>query len=499
MGEAVDTATFRVTWVGSEPRTFGYLGPEGWQASRSGRTLPVSSPIDRKVLGHVQACTADEARQAVQHAAQAWHAWNARPVHERAAILNRVGDLILEHQDALASQLMLEVAKTAAEARSEVVRTAEMIQYFAEEGRRYYGTIVPADSFPGYGRDKLSLVSREPFGVVLAISPFNYPLNLSASKIAPALITGNAVVFKPAHQGSIAALMMVELFRSAGVPEGLLLTLTGDHSEIGDALVLAPEVGLISFTGSTEVGEHIAELARFRALQLEMGGRDAAIVLNDAPLERTVQELVRGAFAYSAQRCTAIKQILLLPEIADRFLEAFIEQVQKLSVGDPRDPDVKVGPLVNDRAADRVWDMLQEALRHGARALCGNRRQGRLIWPTVLDGVTRDMRVAKEEPFGPILPVFRCQSAEQAIAFANGSRYGLQSAVFSCDLDDAFYVGRRLQVGTVNINRADSRGPDHFPFAGVKDSGLGTQGIHYSLDAMTQLKSIVVNFQPGTW
>lgn len=499
MGDPVLSATFRVAWVGAEPRTFGFLGAKGWQSSASGRLLPIHSPIDGHLVGNVQACTGAEARALSQAASRAWREWNARPIHERATVLHQASALLGRHEGALTEQLVNEIGKTAAEARMEVVRTAQMIEYFAEEGRRYYGTVVPADSFPGYGRDKLCMVSREPLGVVLAISPFNYPLNLSASKIAPALITGNAVVFKPAHQGAIAALMMVELFREAGLPDGVLMAVTGENAEIGDALVTAPEVGLISFTGSTEVGERIASLARFRALQLEMGGKDAAIVLDDAPIDRTVKEIVKGAFSYSAQRCTAIKRLMLLSGSADRFLEAFVPQVERLQVGDPRDPDVTIGPLISDRAADRVWALLQEALEQGARALTGNRRDGRLIWPTVLDGVTEDMRVAWDEPFGPILPVFRCPDVEAAVDLANRSRYGLQSAVFACDLDDAFYVARRLEVGTVNLNRGDSRGPDHFPFAGVKDSGLGTQGVHYSLEAMTRLKSIVLNLQPGTW
>lgn len=499
MGEPLMAANFRVAWVGTEPRTFGFLGPKGWQPSASQKLLPIHSPIDGSVVGQVQACTRDEALEVTGGAAQAWRAWNARPVHERVAVLDKASELLLQHEAALADQLTLEIGKTHAEARMEVVRTSQLIQYFAEEGRRYYGQIVPADSFPGYGRDKLCMVNREPMGVVLAISPFNYPLNLSASKIAPALVTGNAVVFKPALQGAIAALMMVELFREAGVPDGLLAAVTGTNEEIGDALVTAPEVGLISFTGSTEVGERIARLARFRALQLEMGGKDASIVLDDASVERSVKEIMKGAFSYSTQRCTAIKRLILLPDIADRFLEAFLPQVERLQVGDPRDPDISIGPLISDRAADRVWDLLQEALEKGARALTGNRREGRLIWPTVLEGVSDEMRIAREEQFGPVLPVFRVPDVESAIELANRSTYGLQSSVFACDLDDAFYVARRLEVGTVNINRGDSRGPDHFPFAGVKDSGLGTQGVHYSLEAMTQLKSIVINFQPGTW
>lgn len=492
-------ASFRVAWVGDEPKTYGYLSAAGWLASESNRTIPVRSPIDGAVVGQVQACTAQEATAVTMEAAASWRAWAALPIHERAAVLEKAASLMSRYREALAEQLVLEIAKARSDALTEVDRTVEMIQYVAEEGRRDYGTLVPADSFPGYGRDKLCMATREPFGVVLAISPFNYPLNLSASKIAPALITGNAVVFKPALQGSIAALQMVELFREAGVPLGVLVSVTGDAREIGDPLLTAPDVGFISFTGSTPVGEHVAALARFRGLQLEMGGKDAAIVMNDAALPNAVKQVLTGAFSYSAQRCTAIKRVMLLPEVAEPFLEAFIAGVDGLKVGDPRTPGVTIVPLIDDRSADHVWDIIQDAVTKGAKVLSGNRREGRLIYPTVLDGVTSEMRVAWEEPFGPVLPVFRVQDCDEAIALCNRSRYGLQSAVFTENLDQAFYVGRRLEVGTVNVNRYDSRGPDHFPFAGVKDSGLGTQGIHYSLEAMTRLKSIVLNLKPGTW
>lgn len=499
MSETAKPVGFRVAWVSEEPTTYGYLAGDGWKASKSGQTLAIKSPIDDRVVGRVQACTADEVAEVAKAADAAWPAWNARPVHDRASILTKAAALISEHRHALADMLTLEIAKTTEDALTEVDRTAEMVQYFAEEGRRYYGQLVPGDSFNGYGRDKLCLATREPYGVVLAISPFNYPLNLSASKIAPALITGNAVIFKPALQGSLAAMMMVELFREAGVPPGVITAVTGNHKDIGDPLITAPEVDFISFTGSTPVGEHIASLARFRGLQLEMGGKDAAIVMDEAPLDRAVSQIVKGAFTYSAQRCTAIKRVMLLPDIADAFLDAFVPAVEKLKVGDPRDEGVTIVPLVSDKSADFVWELIQDAVAQGARVLTGNRREGRLIWPTVLDGVTEAMRVAWEEPFGPVLPIFRCENVDAAIALANKSRYGLQSAVFTCDLDEAFYVGRRLEVGTVNVNRYDSRGPDHFPFAGVKDSGLGTQGVQYSIEAMTQLKSIVVNFREGTW
>ncbi len=475
--------------------TYKYFVGGEWKTSTSGRTLEVRSPIDGSLVGRIQACTKEEAAAVIENAAKSWQAWNDLTVSRRADILHKVDDLIFEHKDELINLLMMEIGKNYASAEEEVVRTAELIHYFNEEGRRFYGEIIWGDSFPAYSKDKICLVYREPYGVILCIGPFNYPLNLSASKIAPALITGNSAVFKPPLQGAISCLFMTEIFRQGGVPSGVLNTITGSPSEIGDALASHPQVAMLSFTGSTKTGKHLAHTAGPKKMMLELGGKDAAIVLKDADLELTTKQIVKGAFSYSGQRCTAMKRVLPVPEIADRLVEMIVESVKKLKVGDPREKDVFIGPVISDASADYVQGLIDDAIANGAKVLCGNKRDGRLLWPTVLDNVTLDMRVAWEEPFGPVLPIIRVKNIDEAIEIANRSEYGLQSAVFTQDIDAAFYVGKKLEVGTVNVNGADSRGPDHFPFLGVKNSGMETQGVHYSIEAMTRTKAITLNLR----
>ena len=283
-----------------------------------------------------------------------------------------------------------------------------------------------------------------------------------------------------------------QIFSEAGIPPGVLNIVTGKGSQIGDYLITHPSIDMINFTGSTEVGQHIAKEAGMIPLLLELGGKDAAIVLEDCDLDETAQNIVKGAFNYSGQRCTAVKRVLVMDSIADDLVAKIIDEVEKLKVGKPED-DADITPLISDKAADFVQELMEDAINKEAKLLIGNKREGRYIWPTVFDYVTEDMRLAWEEPFGPVLPIMRVKSIEEAIDISNKSEYGLQACVFTKNIDKAFTVAQKLEVGTVQINNKTERGPDHFPFLGVKASGLGTQGIRYSIEAMTRSKAIVIN------
>ncbi len=355
------------------------------------------------------------------------------------------------------------------------------------------GETLPGDSFQGNSKGKISIVNRVPLGVVLAISPFNYPVNLSGSKIAPALMAGNSVVLKPATQGSISALHLVKVFEEAGLPSGVLNTITGKGSEIGDYIVSHPMIDFINFTGSTEVGKRISHISIMKPMLMELGGKDAAIVLEDADLDLAAKNIVSGAYSYSGQRCTAVKRILVLEEIADTLVEKVKEKVESLKIGNPLKEQVDIVPLIDDKAADYVEALMEEASDKGATLLVGGKREGNLIYPTLFDNVTLDMRLAWEEPFAPILPIIRVKDVDEAIKIANESEYGLQASVFTKEINKAFYVAEKLEVGTVQINNKPERGPDHFPFSGIKASGLGTQGIKYSIEAMSRPKAIVLN------
>lgn len=481
--------------IRSGASSYRYLLGGEWRESSSSRTITIASPVHGEALGDVQKLTVEEVCESVENAHSAYASWNARSISERADVLKKAAALIREHTEELAQVLCLEIAKPIRGARKEVRRTADLVEYFAEEGRRYYGEIIWGDSFPGYSKSKLCLVTREPLGVVCAIGPFNYPLNLTASKIAPALITGNSVVLKSPRQGSIACTYMVRLFEAAGVPAGCLNLVTGSAREIGDSLTGHPKIGMISFTGGSSTGDHIARNVGVKPQMMELGGKDAAIVCEDCDLDFTAAQIVKGGFSFSGQRCTAVKRVLALPGIADELAAKVAAGVAELTVGDPRDEDTVIGPVIDEAKADYLQELVDDALEKGATLLCGNRREGNTFWPTLLDRVTTDMRVAWEEPFGPIVPILRVADVDEAIEIANRSEYGLQSSVFTQDIDRGFKVGLALEVGTVNINGAPSRGPDHFPFLGVKNSGMMTQGVHYSISAMTRDRGITLNLR----
>lgn len=459
-----------------------------WKSSE--QEITIYSPINQEELGTVPAMTQTEADEAMQAARAALPAWRALSAIERAAYLHKTATILERDKEKIGTILAKEIAKGIKAAIGEVVRTADLIRYAAEEGLRITGQAMEGGGFEAASKNKLAVVRREPVGIVLAIAPFNYPVNLSASKIAPALIAGNVVMLKPPTQGSISGLLLAKAFEEAGIPAGVFNTITGRGSEIGDYIIEHKEVNFINFTGSTPIGERIGRLAGMRPIMLELGGKDAALVLEDADLEHAAKQIVAGAFSYSGQRCTAIKRVIVLESVADKLATLLQEEVSKLTVGDPFD-NADITPVIDNASADFIWGLIEDAQEKEAQALTPIKREGNLLWPVLFDQVTKDMKVAWEEPFGPVLPIIRVASVEEAIAFANESEFGLQSSVFTNDFKKAFEIAEKLEVGTVHINNKTQRGPDNFPFLGVKGSGAGVQGIKYSIEAMTNVKSIV--------
>ena len=459
-----------------------------WKSSE--QEITIYSPINQEELGTVPAMSQAEVDEAMQAARAALPAWRALSAVERAAYLHKTAAILERDKEEIGTILAKEVAKGIKAAIGEVVRTADLIRYAAEEGLRITGQAMEGGGFEAASKNKLAVVRREPVGVVLAIAPFNYPVNLSGSKIAPALIAGNVVMFKPPTQGSISGLLLAKAFEEAGIPAGVFNTITGRGSEIGDYIIEHKEVNFINFTGSTPIGERIGRLAGMRPIMLELGGKDAALVLEDADLEHAAKQIVAGAFSYSGQRCTAIKRVIVLESVADTLVTLLQAEVAKLTVGDPFD-NADITPVIDNASADFIWGLIEDAQEKGAQALTPIKREGNLLWPVLFDQVTKDMKVAWEEPFGPVLPIIRVANVEEAIAFANESEFGLQSSVFTNDFKKAFEIAEKLEVGTVHINNKTQRGPDNFPFLGVKGSGAGVQGIKYSIEAMTNVKSIV--------
>ena len=471
---------------------FKYYVSGTWKKSSSGKTIIIKNPYNDEIVGTVQACSIEEANQVITVAKESLECWEEKTHRERADILMKAANLMREWANPLGYIMMKEIGKPIKSAVSEITRTSELFEATAEAGLQQEGEAIYGDAFKGFGKDKMSMTYRVPLGVILCIGPFNYPFNLTGSKIAPALMAGNTVVVKPPSQGAISPLFFGLILEKAGVPPGVFNIITGKGSEIGDYLVQHPLVNMVSFTGSSETGKHLASVVGMKPLLLELGGKDAAIVLNDANLELTSDAIVSGAFSYSGQRCTAVKRVLPMPGIADKLIELVKKKTMNLSIGDP-EKNATIGPLISSKQCDFVQGLIDDALEKGGTLLCGNKREGNIMWPTLLDNVTIEMRIAWEEPFGPILPFIRANSAEEAIEISNKSEYGLQGMIFTENIDLAFNIAQELEVGTVQINGKSERGPDHFPFLGTKSSGLGTQGIKYSIEAMSRPKVIVLN------
>lgn len=463
-----------------------------WKLSDS--DIKIYAPATGEELGSVPAMSHEDVDYVYETARAAQPAWRALSYVERAAYLHKVADILDRDAEKIGEILSKEIAKGYKSAVGEVTRTADIIRYAAEEGVRMQGEVLEGGSFDVASKKKIAMVRHEPLGLVLAISPFNYPINLAGSKIAPALISGNVVALKPPTQGSISGLVLAEVFAEAGLPAGVFSTITGRGSVIGDYIVEHEAVNFINFTGSTSVGERIGKMAGMRPIMLELGGKDSAIVLKDADLEKAAKNIVDGAFGYSGQRCTAVKRVLVHEEVADELVEIIREKVLKLTIGNPED-NADITPLIDTGAADFVEGLVNDAVEKGADAKTDIIREGNLICPILFDKVTTDMKLAWEEPFGPVLPVIRVKSVEEAIEISNKSEYGLQASVFTNDFPLAFSIAEQLEVGTVHINNKTQRGTDNFPFLGAKKSGAGVQGVKYSIEAMTSVKSVVFDIK----
>ncbi|WP_019241597.1 MULTISPECIES: NADP-dependent glyceraldehyde-3-phosphate dehydrogenase [Bacillus] len=473
-------------------RTYPFYLNGEWVNSESNETITISSPYSKKEIGKLQAITQSEVNEAIVGANQAQKEWAKLTVRNRASYLYKWIDELLKAKEEIATAIMQEVGKPYNDAIKEVERTADFIQYTIEEAVHMQGESILGENFVGGNRNKIATIHRVPLGVVLAIAPFNYPVNLSAAKIAPALMAGNAVVFKPATQGAISGIKMIEALHKADLPKGILSLVTGRGSVIGDYLVEHPGIHMISFTGGSGTGKHIAEKAKMVPLVMELGGKDPAIVREDADIPYAVKQTVSGAFSYSGQRCTAIKRVLIHNDVADEFVSLLKPEVEELTIGSPEENKTIV-PLIDDKSADYVQGLIDDALEKGATLITGNKREGNLLHPTLLDHVTPEMRIAWEEPFGPVLPIIRVSEDEEAIQLANESEFGLQASIFTKDINKAYIIGSQLEVGSVQINGRTERGPDHFPFIGVKSSGMGTQGIRRSIESMSREKVTILN------
>jgi acyl-CoA reductase-like NAD-dependent aldehyde dehydrogenase len=464
--------------------------PIGGERVETGDWIDIRSPYSGEVVGRVAKAGAGEARRAIDAAERAMA--EPLPAHKRAEILVKVAGFLGRRHDEVARTISDEAGKPMKAARVEAQRAMSTYTFAAVEARKLAGEMVPMDASQA-GEGKLAFTLRRPVGVVGAISPFNFPLNLVAHKIAPALAAGCAVVLKPATQTPLSALLLAELEEEAGLPPGWLNVLVGPSSEIGDVLVGDDRVKVISFTGSVPVGWGIRERAPKKRVTLELGNATPVIVEADADIEGTAAKLAANAFSFAGQSCISVQRIYVAREAHDAFLEAFLPKVEALKVGDPADEETDVGPVIDDDARDRILEWIAEARDRGARIVTGGDPDGELIRPTVIADAGPDLKVSCEEVFGPVCTINAYDDLGDAIALANGTQFGLQAGIFTGRLDTALRAAEELEFGGVTVNEAPTFRADQMPYGGVKDSGNTREGPAYTIRELTEERLVVID------
>jgi len=469
-----------------------------WVSIRQGREIEVRNPADQdELLGKGFLASAHEAEAAITAASEALPAWSHMPAPKRGEIVERAGDLLRAEQDDVARLLTREEGKTFGEAKGEIYRAYNVINYTAGQSRRMGGLTIPSELPKNF-----AYTMRQPLGVVALITPWNFPICIPAWKIAPALVAGNTVIFKPSSTTPLTAAKLVEIFERAGLPAGVLNLLVGSSSDVGDLLTRDRRVKGISFTGSSENGTQIYATCASRGVkaQCEMGGKNPVIVLEDADLDLAVDGIVSGAFGSTGQRCTATSRAILQDSIADKVVERMADRVSKWKLGNGLEPDVQMGPLVSAQQLKTVQEYIEIGKREGARLVTGGGRpsglaRGFFVEPTIFDRVRPEHRVAREEIFGPVLSVIRAKDYEQAMEFANASDYGLTSSIYTNDAGRIFDFCERMDAGMVHVNSPTVGGEAQIPFGGMKSSGVGEREQGPSaLDFYTDVKVVYIDY-----
>jgi methylmalonic acid semialdehyde dehydrogenase len=471
-----------------------------WVESTSSKIAQNVNPANTDdVLGIVKQATRDETRSAVEAASNAFHGWRATPAPARGRIVARAARLLEDHQEELAQLLTREEGKILAESRGELQRSINVAEFCAGESRRMNGETIQSELPSNF-----AYTIKQPLGVVACVTPWNFPVAIPIWKIAPALVAGNTVVFKPASLTPATAVRIVEIFAEAGIPPGVLNLILGSGSEAGDEIINHPAVKAVSFTGSNEVGIRLFEEVSRRGgkVQCEMGGKNPVVILEDADLDVAVESTAQGAFGSSGQRCTATSRAVVLNDIADEFVERLAKRGESMRIGDGMDPNTEMGPTVDEGQFKTVLKYIDIGREDGATLVCGGERatgdgldKGFFVKPTVFDHVTPDMRIAREEIFGPVLSVLRVKDFDEAMQVANDTEYGLSSSIFSNDAARIFRFVDEIETGMTHINSPTTGGEAHVPFGGIKGTGIGDreQG-STALDFYTELKVVYVDY-----
>ncbi len=457
-------------------------------------SLHVFSPINNQIVASIPKVSNEvQVKNIYKNAKLAFQKYKKTSFEERRQRLLKFCDLLKENWDEISNLMVWEIAKPKHLAIEEIDRSIDYVKQTIVEYEKLMKNPLVYDENDHNIAGKKGTFIYEPVGVVLAISPFNYPVNLLVSKIAPALISGNVVVYKPATQGSCVGAYISNLLYEAGFDNGEISCIVGKGSEIGDFIIDNPNIDMISFTGSTTIGIQIAEKNPLIPVVLELGGKDSAIVLKDADLEKATKEIVSGAFTYNGQRCTAIKRVLVDSKVEGKLLELIENEVEKLTIGSAKDGNFNITEMIDIASIKYNLELLLDANKNGAKINQKIKRKGNILYPIVLHNVSLNCKVAWEEQFGPILPIISFEKVDDVIEICNESEYGLQTSIFTNNIEQAKRIASQLDVVTVNINKSSSRTPDIFPFGGIKFSGKGLQGVKDSILSMNRIKGIVEN------
>ncbi|MCX7973145.1 MAG: aldehyde dehydrogenase family protein [Candidatus Aminicenantes bacterium] len=462
-----------------------------WRESDS--LKEIISPYDGQVVGQVFFAQPVQVKEAIDAAFKAFDQARKMPSYERARILEEIAVGLKKRREEIARSIALQAGKPIRDSRTEVARATMTFDLASEEAKRIGGEIIPLD-LNAFSVNRWGLIRRFPLGPISAITPFNFPLNLVAHKVAPALASGNTLLLRPASQVPITSLLLAEIVAETGLPAGIFNVIPCDY-RAAESLLTDDKIKKITFTGSSSVGWEIKAKAPKKRVTLELGGNAALVVEPDADLDFAVTRAVTGAFSYAGQICISIQRLFLHKKIYDRFMADFLAKTKALRVGDPLDESTDVGPMINEGAARQIEEWVLEAAEKGARILCGGRRQGAIFEPTILENVKPEWRISWLEAFAPIVVVYAYDDFDKVLDEVNYSIYGLQAGIFTRDLNKAWRAFEALEVGGVIINDIPTYRIDHMPYGGVKESGTGREGIRYAIEEMTELKLLVLNLK----
>ncbi|WP_188655805.1 aldehyde dehydrogenase family protein [Pontibacillus salipaludis] len=451
-------------------------------------SLEVKNPYNQEVVAKMTLAKVEDLHRAIDVSFSTFHdTMKEMPAHKRSDILRKAADLLEERENDFAQIISREAGKPIKFSRGEVQRSVQVLRFASEQAKDINGEVIPMDAAIG-GQGRLGFTKRMPLGVVAAITPFNFPLNLSLHKLAPAIAAGNTIVFKPAEKTPVSAYMLVKLFHEAGMPVGALNLVLGLGEELGDPLVEHDNVHKVTFTGSLPVGRRIREKAGFKKVTLELGSNSPNILFEDADVKEVVTDLVKGAFAFSGQVCISAQRVYVHHSLFESFLAEYKTQTEDLTIGDPLEEGTDFGPMITEEAAERAKTWIDDAVKNGAKIETGGDQKGTLLTPTIMTNVKSDMKIIAEEVFAPIVSIIPFETEEEVVKAANDSIYGLQAGVFTKDINRAFRVADQIEMGGVWINEISTYRQDNHPYGGVKQSGIGREGVKYAIEDMTEIK-----------